>query len=55
MTFKQILLAIHYMHSNGVCHRDLKPNNILASNGKRLFPKNTNEVYNTIIYRWQDR
>lgn len=31
--FKQILLAIQYMYLNGVCHRDLKPNNILVSEG----------------------
>eukprot|EP01121_Diplochlamys_sp_Union-15-3_P022867 TRINITY_DN986_c0_g1_i2.p1 TRINITY_DN986_c0_g1~~TRINITY_DN986_c0_g1_i2.p1 ORF type:complete len:383 (-),score=83.69 TRINITY_DN986_c0_g1_i2:452-1600(-) len=28
---KQILLAIQYMHSNGVAHRDLKPENLLCS------------------------
>ena len=27
--FKQMLFALHYMHSFGVCHRDLKLNNIM--------------------------
>ncbi|KAM3146386.1 hypothetical protein pb186bvf_001355 [Paramecium bursaria] len=29
--FKQVLSAIQYLHDNYVCHRDLKPNNILCS------------------------
>ncbi len=29
--FKQILSAIHFMHQNLICHRDLKPNNILTT------------------------
>jgi serine/threonine protein kinase len=29
--FKQILSSIHYLHEMLICHRDLKPNNILAS------------------------
>jgi serine/threonine protein kinase len=28
---KEILLAVSYLHSEGVCHRDLKPDNILIS------------------------
>jgi len=33
--FKEILLTIEYMHSKGVCHRDLKPRNILLTKGDR--------------------
>lgn len=35
--FKQILAGINYLHQSGVCHRDLKPNNILVSKGINIF------------------
>ncbi|CAD8093062.1 unnamed protein product [Paramecium primaurelia] len=33
--FKQLLSAIEYMHRHGICHRDLKPNNILCLQDKK--------------------
>eukprot|EP00331_Platyophrya_macrostoma_P031731 CAMPEP_0176458890 /NCGR_PEP_ID=MMETSP0127-20121128/32895_1 /TAXON_ID=938130 /ORGANISM="Platyophrya macrostoma, Strain WH" /LENGTH=400 /DNA_ID=CAMNT_0017849611 /DNA_START=236 /DNA_END=1435 /DNA_ORIENTATION=- len=29
--FKQVLIGIQYLHRKGVCHRDLKPHNIIIS------------------------
>ena len=29
--FRQIMQGIHFLHENFVCHRDLKPKNILVS------------------------
>lgn len=29
--FKQIIEAVNYLHSHGVCHRDIKPDNIMFS------------------------
>ncbi|GMS86360.1 hypothetical protein PENTCL1PPCAC_8535 [Pristionchus entomophagus] len=36
MWFKQIVLAVAYIHEKGKIHRDLKPSNILISNEGRL-------------------
>lgn len=36
LLFKQLLSAIEYMHRHGVCHRDLKPHNILCVKGIHL-------------------
>lgn len=30
--FKQMLQAMHYIHSKGTAHRDLKPENIMLDN-----------------------
>ena len=31
--FRKILSALIYLHAKGVCHRDIKPDNILISEG----------------------
>ena len=35
--FYQLLTAIEYMHKHGICHRDLKPHNILCVESKKAF------------------
>lgn len=35
--FTQTLVAIKYLHENGICHRDIKPSNILVlSNEEKI-------------------
>lgn len=40
--FKQILIGIQYLHVNGVCHRDIKLENILSSRGSIFLRKKHN-------------
>jgi len=34
--FKQIIIGINYLHIKGVCHRDIKPDNILVSKDGKI-------------------
>jgi serine/threonine protein kinase len=36
MLFRQVMLAVNYLHHNGICHRDLKPENLMFSDEKTL-------------------
>jgi [calcium/calmodulin-dependent protein kinase] kinase len=33
---KEIIDGLHYMHCNAICHRDIKPDNILLGRGKHI-------------------
>eukprot|EP00347_Sterkiella_histriomuscorum_P009234 403342006 len=35
--FKQIMEGIAYLHQNGICHRDVKPSNILVTKDQKVY------------------
>lgn len=48
--FKQLISAIRYCHSQGICHRDLKPDNLLYLTKKKDSPIKVTDFGLSIIY-----